>query len=44
MARSYDVGEDRLAQHCGAENAYGGYEKVAHPGGWFSMEPTEDSK
>jgi hypothetical protein len=39
-----DVSPERLHQKTGSENAFGGYEKVVHPGGWFSMEPTGDDK
>lgn len=36
------VSEARLHQHSGAENAFGGYTKVAFENGTYAMFPTED--
>lgn len=37
-----NVPDERLHQHSGSDNAFGGYEKVNHHNGSFSMRPTDD--
>jgi hypothetical protein len=36
------VSDERLHQHSGSDNAFGGYEKVDHGNGSFSMRPTDN--
>lgn len=43
MARNDgNIPDERLHQHSGSDNAFGGYEKVNHGNGTFSMRPTSE--
>jgi len=40
-SESSNVPDSRLHQHSGSDYAFGGYEKVNHGNGTFSMRPTD---